>query len=63
MDKILIWNVRGLANLATIRTVCRLIQEHNPFILVILEPMARDQKRAGIGLKLGFHSSFSNVEE
>ncbi|XP_058111335.1 uncharacterized protein LOC131254363 [Magnolia sinica] len=60
MDSLLIWNSRGLANAATIRSALRLVRAHNPSIVAILERIARDSRRVGIGLKLGFHSSFSN---
>ncbi|XP_058103438.1 uncharacterized protein LOC131247009 [Magnolia sinica] len=52
-----------MANSATIRTACRFIKDYNPAIFAILEPMASEHKRVGIGLKLGFHSSFSNAGE
>lgn len=52
-----------MANSATIRTVRRLIKGHSPAILAILEPMATESKQASIGLKLGFHQSFSNIGE
>ncbi|XP_058075797.1 uncharacterized protein LOC131224290 [Magnolia sinica] len=63
MDNILIWNARGVGNTLTFRVLSRLIRSSRPRFLAILEPMIRDSRRAGFGLKLGFHSSLSNIEE
>ncbi|XP_058105472.1 uncharacterized protein LOC131248959 [Magnolia sinica] len=61
MDEAIIWNARGVGNLPTQDTLAKFINKFKSSLLAILEPMLRDSKIVGFGLKLGFHSSFSNV--
>ncbi|XP_058082442.1 uncharacterized protein LOC131230554 [Magnolia sinica] len=63
MDSWLIWNARGVGNSPTISSLKRLIIQSRPSLVAILEPMLRDEKRVGTGLKLGFHQSISNAHE
>lgn len=60
MNEAIVWNAWGIENSSTLATLSKMIKKFRPLVLAILEPMLRDSMRLKIGLKLGYHGSFSN---
>ncbi|XP_058111584.1 uncharacterized protein LOC131254898 [Magnolia sinica] len=63
MDNAIIWNAHGVGNAPTVTSLKQIVSKYNPCLLAILEPMQPDRKRVSLGLKLGFHCSFSNGDQ
>lgn len=52
----LFWNIRGIANRASLRRLEKLLHLHSVYFLVIIEPMANVARIDEIRLFLGFSS-------
>lgn len=59
MSNILIWNARGVANLATFRRLQNLCRLHSLSILVLIEPIVVVDRLPQFCSRLGFQHSFT----
>lgn len=54
MIKGLIWNIRGVANTASVRRLRRLVRLHHPLFVVLIEPMVSSDRIQDLQTSLGF---------
>lgn len=57
MIKGLIWNIRGVANTASLRRLRRLVRLHHPLFVVLIEPMVSTDRLSAIQSLLHFPNS------
>lgn len=60
MIRQLIWNIRGVANNATLRRLKSLVRLHSISTLVLLEPLINSNKLDEYRIKLGFDVAFAS---
>lgn len=57
----LFWNIRGVANKASLRRLKFLVRSHNVTLLVLLEPLVHSNKLEEFRIKLGYDFAFSSA--
>lgn len=60
MYKVLVWNIRGAANVASMRRIKKLVRLHHISFLVLLEPMDDVNKLGSLTFSLGFSDYISS---
>lgn len=60
---ILIWNIRGMGNSASLAQVKKLIVEHSPLVLALIEPLVNNSNMLHYLHRLGYNDASSNAND